>query len=65
VFTEIIHLYLARDLVATTAQPEEHEVFEARWIPLDEAVERAASGGIRDAKTLIGLFWAREKLRGA
>ena len=65
VFTEIIHLYLARDLVATSAQPEEHEVFEARWIPLDEAVERAASGGIRDAKTLIGLFWAREKLRGA
>ena len=65
VFTEVIHLFLARDLVPTPAQPEEHEVFEARWLPLDEAVALAAGGRLRDAKTLIGLFWAREKLRGA
>ena len=64
VFTEVIHLFLARDLVPTPAQPEEHEVFEARWLPLDEAVALAASGQLQDAKTLIGLLWAREKLRG-
>ena len=65
VFTEVIHLFLARDLVPTPAQPEEHEVFEARWLPLDEAVALAAGGPLQDAKTLIGLLWAREKLRGA
>jgi ADP-ribose pyrophosphatase len=63
VFTEVIHLFLARDLVATPPQPEEHEVFEARWLPLDEAVTLAASGQLQDAKTLIGLLWARERLR--
>jgi len=63
VLTEVIHLYLARELTATDAQPEEHEVFEARWIPLDEAVDLAASGRLQDAKSVIGLLWAREKLR--
>jgi ADP-ribose pyrophosphatase len=63
VLTEVIHLYLARDLTATDAQPEEHEVLEARWIPLDDAVGLAASGRLQDAKSLIGLLWAREKLR--
>jgi ADP-ribose pyrophosphatase len=65
VLTEVIHLFLARDLDATDARPEEHEVFEARWVPLDEAVELAASGRLQDAKSLIGLLWARAKLRGA
>jgi len=65
VLTEVIHLFLARDLTAADAQPGEHEVFEARWIPLDEATELAASGRLQDAKSLIGLLWAREKLRGA
>jgi len=64
VFTEVIHLFLARDLVPTPARPEEHEVFEERWLPLEEAVALAAGGQLRDAKTLIGLLWAREKLRG-
>lgn len=65
VFTEVIHLFLARDLAPTPARPEEHEVFEARWLPLDEAVTLAASGQLQDAKTLIGLLWARERLRGS
>jgi 8-oxo-dGTP pyrophosphatase MutT (NUDIX family) len=62
VLTEVIHVYLARDLQPVPAQPEEHEVFEARWIPLDEAVAMAASGRIRDAKTVIGLLWAGARL---
>jgi ADP-ribose pyrophosphatase len=62
VFTEVIHLFLARDLEATEARPEEHEVFEASWVPLDEAVALAAGGQLHDAKTLIGLLWARDRL---
>jgi len=65
VLTEVIHLFLARDLTVTDARPEEHEVLEARWLPLDEAVALAAGGRLQDAKSLIGLLWARERLRSA
>jgi 8-oxo-dGTP pyrophosphatase MutT (NUDIX family) len=59
VFSEVLHLYLALDLVATAAAPESNEVFEVHWVPLAEACRRALDGEIRDAKTVIGL------LRGA
>jgi ADP-ribose pyrophosphatase len=65
ILTEVLHLFLARDLAPTDAGPEEHEVFEASWVPLEEAVDLAAHGQLRDAKTLIGLLWARESLRAA
>ena len=62
ILTEVIHVFLARGLEPSGLEPEEHEVFETSWIPLDEAVEMAAHGRIRDAKSLIGLLWARERL---
>jgi ADP-ribose pyrophosphatase len=62
VFTEVIHLFRARDLAAAEARPEEHEVFEASWVPLEEAAALAAGGQLQDAKTLIGLLWARARL---
>jgi 8-oxo-dGTP pyrophosphatase MutT (NUDIX family) len=62
VLTEVIHLFLARDLAASDARPEEHEVFEAEWIPVPEAVALAASGRLRDAKSVVGLLWANERL---
>jgi ADP-ribose pyrophosphatase len=62
IFTEVIHLFLARDLVPSGLLPEEHEVFEASWVALEDAVALAATGQLHDAKTLIGLLWARERL---
>jgi len=62
VLTEVIHLFLARDLAASDARPEEHEVFEVEWLPVPEAVALAASGRLRDAKSVIGLLWANERL---
>lgn len=62
VLTEVVHLFLARGLAPSGAHPEEHEVFEASWIPFDEAVDLAVRGELRDAKSLIGLLWARERL---
>jgi len=64
VLTEVIHLFLARDLAATDARPEEHEVLEARWVPLEDAVGLAAGARLQDAKSVIGLLWARERLHG-
>jgi 8-oxo-dGTP pyrophosphatase MutT (NUDIX family) len=58
VLTEVIHVYLARELDAAEAAPEEHEVLEVEWVPLEEAVQMASSGGLRDGKSLVGLLWA-------
>ncbi len=58
VFTEIIDIYLARDLNAVRSEPDEHELIEVHWLPLANAVARALSGDIIDAKTVIGLLRA-------
>jgi 8-oxo-dGTP pyrophosphatase MutT (NUDIX family) len=62
VLTEVIHVYLARDLEPVDAAPEEHEVFEVHWVPLSEAVVRAARGEVRDGKSIVGLLWAAAAL---
>ena len=56
VFTEGVHLFLARDLSRVSANAEAHEVFEVHWVPWAEALARARTGEITDAKTLAGLF---------
>jgi ADP-ribose pyrophosphatase len=53
---EVIHLYLATNLTPRPIQHEEHEVIEVQWIPIDEALERAANGDIDDAKSMAALF---------
>jgi len=58
VFTEVIHLYLAMDLSPAAAAAEVGEVFEVEWWPLELAVERALSGELDDAKTIIGILRA-------
>jgi 8-oxo-dGTP pyrophosphatase MutT (NUDIX family) len=63
VFTEVVHLVLARELEERTATPEASEVFESRWVPLAEALARALDGDITDAKTVIGLCRAANRLR--
>jgi 8-oxo-dGTP pyrophosphatase MutT (NUDIX family) len=59
VFTEVIHLYLARALTAVPMQLEEHEVIEVHWLPWAEALRMAEVGEIEDAKTLAGLLRAQ------
>lgn len=66
--TELMHLYLARDLVAAREGrlgPDEDERLELERIPWRDAVEMAERGEIADAKSLVGLFWlARIMERG-
>ena len=59
VFTEVIHLFLARTLTAVPARAEEHEVIEVHWFPWSEALRMAQAGEIEDAKTLAGLLRAQ------
>lgn len=62
VFTEVVHLFFARELEYVARQTEEHEIIEVHWVTMDEAVARASGGDIRDAKTVIGLYRAQQVL---
>jgi ADP-ribose pyrophosphatase len=59
---EQVHLFLATDLYEASADSGETERIEIVPWPLarlDEAID-----GCRDAKTIIGLYWLRRRLRG-
>ncbi len=65
VFTEEIHLYLARGLTPVGHAAETHELFEIHWLPFAEALAQARGGEITDAKTVAGLFRAEARLQAA
>lgn len=58
VFTERVHLYLARGLSPVPAAPQAGELFELHWVSLPEALAWAHDGEIGDAKSVIALFRA-------
>ena len=58
VFTEVIYLWLARDLVLRDHAQERDEVMEIHWLPLGQALDWCSDGTITDAKTLVGLYRA-------
>ncbi|HXV74806.1 MAG TPA: NUDIX hydrolase [Candidatus Polarisedimenticolaceae bacterium] len=59
---EKIWLYLATDLSPTGARLDEDEVLTVERVPLADAVERAASGEIVDAKSICALSRAARAL---
>jgi 8-oxo-dGTP pyrophosphatase MutT (NUDIX family) len=62
VFTEIVYLYLARDLESVNMSHEPGELIEVHWIDLEEACGRALDGSISDGKSALGLLRARSVL---
>lgn len=64
---EAMSVYLARGLRAGAAQPEEDEVIEINFFPLEKAVTMVMSGTIQDAKTIAGVLWLdrNQSSRGA
>jgi ADP-ribose pyrophosphatase len=63
--TELMHLYLARDLRPAHADrrgPDEDERLHLAAIPWRTAVAMAEHGEIRDAKSLIGLLWLARRM---
>jgi 8-oxo-dGTP pyrophosphatase MutT (NUDIX family) len=65
VFTEIIYLWLARDLEVSTHDHGVDEVIEVHWLPLNQALDWCNDGTITDAKTLIGLYRAGALINSA
>jgi len=66
---EFMHLYLATDLEPASADgrlgPDEDERLILEWRPWPEAVAAVDHGEIRDAKSIVGLFWLERVRRGA
>lgn len=54
---EAMSVYMARGLRPGAAQPEEDEVIEINFFPLEKAVAMVMSGTIQDAKTIAGVLW--------
>ncbi len=55
---EMIHIFLAEDLVPAQAEADEDENLRVVTMPLTEAVAKVRAGEVRDAKTVAGLLAA-------
>lgn len=62
VYTEVVHLFLARELRAVPARPEHDEILEIHWIDLADARRAALDGRYTDAKTAVALLRAADRL---
>lgn len=62
VFSEVIHLYLATQLQQEPRIPSPDEVFTIHSVDFDKAIEMIESGSICDAKTVMGLYLAKNHL---
>src|SRR5262249_3169282 len=55
VFSERLHLFLARGIGPAATAHERAEVIEVHWVAFDEACAWALEGSISDAKPALGL----------
>ncbi len=60
---EAMSIYLASELTAGTAEPEDDEVINIQFIPLKKAVAMILGGRIQDAKTIAGVLWLDQQSR--
>ncbi len=61
---EPMSVYLARNLRSGKAQPEDDEVIQVRFIPVNQAVNWVLRGTIRDAKTIASILWLKQSRIG-
>lgn len=62
---ETMNLYLARGLRPGQAQPEADEIIHIRMVPLSSAVRMVMRGTIKDGKTIAGILWLNQSLKGS
>jgi ADP-ribose pyrophosphatase len=60
--TELIHIYLATELVESRLEGDADEFLEVVRLPLAEALRRVERGELPDGKTMIGLLLAARRL---
>lgn len=62
---EVIHIFVAEDLVPGAASPDEDEFLHCECISLEQATVYIAEGRICDAKTLLAIYaWRLSHLQG-
>jgi len=59
---EVMHLFLARDLVWDPLTPDDDEFIGVERISWDEAVQRAQQNKFNDAKTILGILLVQGRI---
>lgn len=62
--TEFIHVFLALGLEQSDLNADEDEDITVERVPLTEAVRLVETGQIADAKTIVGILMARDRMAG-
>jgi 8-oxo-dGTP pyrophosphatase MutT (NUDIX family) len=62
-FTEVIHLYLARELEVGVSAPDPDEELEVQWVPFGQAMGHIQQGEWNDGKTAMALLRAQYQLQ--
>ena len=60
--TEVLHLYLARELTRRPCHPDENEFLEADRLPFAVLAQQVMSGALSDAKTVAGVLKVKQLL---
>ncbi len=63
IFTEVIHMYLARELEVGVPTPDADEELELAWMPIGEAIGKILRGEWNDGKTALALARAQYQLQ--
>lgn len=58
---ETMAVYLAEGLRRGRARPEEDEVIRKRMVSMFDAIRMILNGKIRDAKTVAGILWLKQR----
>lgn len=61
---ELMHMFLATELVDSTADADADEQLEPSWMTLADALAAVEDGRIADAKTIVGVGWLARRLAG-
>ncbi len=61
---EVLYLYLAKDFTRKNNKLDDDEFLEIVELDLKDSLDLIENGGIRDAKTIIGILLARDYLNG-
>ena len=62
--TELMHAFLATGLTQGQQQPEDDERITLEWVPLEDVPALIHTGTVRDAKSIVALLLALQRLRG-
>lgn len=60
---EILHLFLAIDFIKRENNLDEDEFLQVLTVKLEESIKMVLNGEIKDAKTIIGIFLAKQYLK--